>query len=320
MNRMFSYARHKLVLLLLALFFIASNELIAAEFSNHIGMVFVEIPAGSYFMGSCVYSELNEAERNKRIEFVGGSWQSVICPSGAELIDPADQGLYPNVLNAETPQHKVQIRGFQIGKFEVTLGQFKKYVLATGRFELISNEFIKNNPNGDNAAVSWLTWYDAQDFVSWLNQSKPTSDRGVYRLPSEAEWEYVARSGSITQYHFAEDAAQLPSYAWYEDNVGKAFNNAYAQLVGQKKGNALGVYDLLGNVFEWTQDCWNDNYQSAPFNGKAWETGNCSKRVIRGGAWNSSARSLRSADREGIRADLRSVSYPVGIRVVRAVQ
>lgn len=284
----------------------ASNITSAQEFTNHIGMIFVNIPAGSFYMGSCKQSDAN-TEENKKRAFLGQPLLGVVCPSGA-AIDP-DATVH------ETPQHRVQVGAFQLGKFEVTLKSFKQFIAATGKTDLVTQNFMENNPNGDNAPVSTVNWNDAQDFVAWLNQTKPAADRGVYRLPSEAEWEYAARAGSTTVYSFGDDPAQLGDYAWYSGNV-ESKGYKYAQP-GTLKPNDFGLHNMHGNVLEWTQDCCNPSYQGAPINGKAWEAGDCSRRVLRGGSWIIDANGLRSAGRDDFDAGHRSRSF--GFRVARTL-
>ena len=263
---------------------------------NHLGMAFVQIPAGHFYMGAC--------------RFIPGQQSTAeSCPSGA--------GTDPDAYADETPQHGVNVRGFQMAVTPVTLGQFRRYALASGQTQLLSADFLlANEGQGEATPVVHVSWDDAQAFIHWLNQSKPASDRGQYRLPSEAEWEYAARAGSRTRYFFGEGATeQLALHAWYDKNAGNR-----QRVVGSRRANAWGLQDILGNVWEWTQDCWHENYQSAPVDGRAWEIeaeGECSRRVVRGGSWFDVSMYLRVTSRFGDRAS-RRINYD-GFRVVRSL-
>jgi formylglycine-generating enzyme required for sulfatase activity len=264
----------------------------AGEFTNHIGMKFVDIPAGRFYMGSCKLSTTPAA--------AGAG-----CPSGAG----SDFEAYDD----ETPQHLVSVRAFQLGRTEATLGQFKRFIQATGNTQLIDDDFKKSNDaQGDYVPVVQVSWYDAQAFVQWLNQSKPKSDRGVYHLPSEAEWEYAARAGTRTRYHFGDGIDRLREYAWYDKNVGDR-----QRAVAGKKPNAFGLYDMHGNVWEWTEDCWHENYRGAPVDGSVWQGGDCKRHVVRGGSWFDVPNYLRAAVRFGDRADKR-INFD-GFRVARTI-
>ncbi|TAK53072.1 MAG: formylglycine-generating enzyme family protein [Gammaproteobacteria bacterium] len=174
----------------------------------------------------------------------------------------------------EKPVHTVNIKPFMLGKYEVTFEQYDVFATATGR------------PLPDDSGwgrgkrpVIEVSWDDAQAFVAWLNQQSGLK----FRLPSEAEWEYAARAGSTTDYPWGKtfDASKAN---------GQGTSTA---LVGSFPPNAFGLHDLIGNVWEWTQDCWNDTYTGAPSDGSAWLSGECSRRVERGGAWNYDAANLR---------------------------
>jgi formylglycine-generating enzyme required for sulfatase activity len=134
----------------------------------------------------------------------------------------------------------------------------------------------------------------------------------TYRLPTEAEWEYACRAGTTTRFYFGDDASQLGDYAWYSANSQNT-----THPVGQKKQpNAWGLYDMIGNVWEWCEDDWHDNYIGAPRDGSAWiKNGNDNRSLLRGGSWGDYPNGCRSAIRDTfIRRDYRSLNY--GFRVV----
>ena len=130
-----------------------------------------------------------------------------------------------------------------------------------------------------------MNWNDAKQFVSRLSAKTGKT----YRLPSEAEWEYACRAGGRQEYCGSDRADDV---AWYSGNSGSATHS-----VAGKQANAWGLHDMSGNVWEWTEDCWNGNYSSAPTDGSAWTAGDCSQRVVRGGSWFSYPLNLRSAYR-----------------------
>lgn len=280
-----------------------SQAVQAADYTNSIGMKFKNIPAGSFYMGSCKLTDA-DIEANEKRKFMGMAPKSAACPSGG-LTDN-------NAADDETPQHKVRIsKGFQIGVYEVTLGQFKQFIASAGRDDLLTDDFMKNNSRGDNAAVTTVSWNDAQAFIRWLNQKEGGS---AYRLPTEAEWEYAARAGTTTRYSWGNSESQAGDYAWYLKNAYDV-GRRYAHGVGLKKPNLWGLYDMHGNVWEWVQDWYGENYyRNSPMNDpKGPSSGRY--RVCRGGSWLYFARLLRSALRNGNSPGGRY--YFLGFRLVR---
>ena len=185
----------------------------------------------------------------------------------------------------EQPVHRVEIKPFAIGKYEVLGFQYRAFEKATDR----------NAAKywGDKAPVTNVSWDDAQAYIDWLNkQNKQTGLN--YRLPTEAEWEYAIRAGSTTTYHFGDDEKDLSIYA----NYGR--HNRGPMEAGSFRSNAWGIYDMLGNVWEWVEDCWHEDYSGAPSDGRpAWVEG-CdlvNEAVVRGGSWDADAWLLRSANR-----------------------
>lgn len=275
----------------------------AADYTNSIGMKFKNIPAGSFYMGSCKLSDADK-EANKKRQFMGLSPKEAACPSGASTDG--------NASDDETPQHKVRIsKGFQMGVYEVTLGQFKQFIAGAGRDDLLTDAFIKNNSHGDSAAVTTVSWDDAQAFIRWLNQHEGGNG---YRLPTEAEWEYAARAGTTTRFSWGNSERQAGDYAWYDKNTYDV-GRKYAHAVGQKRPNPWGLYDMHGNVSEWVQDRYGENYyRNSPANDPK-GPGSGRFRVLRGGSWGNLARNLRSAARVNNSPGARR--HFLGFRLVR---
>ena len=159
-----------------------------------------------------------------------------------------------------------------------------------------------------------VSWNDAKQYVGWL--SKLTGK--MYRLLSEAEWEYAARArttitGESLRFSFGDDEDKLKDYAWYRENSGSR-----TQEVGKKQSNAFGLHDMYGNVWEWVEDCWHENYNDAPSNGSAWMGGECHRRVLRGSSWFNTPGNVRSAVRDG--ASSGSRNFVVGFRIARTLR
>ena len=198
--------------------------------------------------------------------------------------------------STENPVHTVRINGFRLGETEVTQ---KQWQLVMGR----APSYFKAC---DNCPVDSVSWNDVQDFFKKLNQQ--TGLR--FRLPSEVEWEYACRSaGKDEKYCGGDDESKL---AWYGSN-----SNEKTHSVAQKQANGLGLYDMSGNVWEWTQDCWHDSYDGASSNGQARESGSCAQRILRGGSWIGVAGSLSSTGRFGSSAAKGSRNF--GFRVAQDI-
>lgn len=223
----------------------------------------------------------------------------------------------------ERPVRTVQIQPFAIGKYEVTFNEWAACMRAGACTRRPSHE----GWGATGRPVINVSWNDAQQYVTWL--SSVTGD--TYRLPSEAEWEYAARAGTETRFSWGDGAEWVCDRANVFDRSGFAENphwNWYAQCrdnypftapVGSFKPNPWGLYDMHGNVWEWTQDCWHPDYTGAPTDGSAWiEGGQCSKRVNRGGGWGNHPRTMRSATRDADNLD--ATSNALGFRVVRELR
>ena len=224
----------------------------------------------------------------------------VVVPSGSFMMGSPEDERYRG--KDEGPQHRVTIsKPFAVGKYEVTVGQFEEFANETKH---PSSEW--RDPGFEQSAnhpVVNVSWDDAQTYVYWLS----TKTGQNYRLLSEAEWEYVARAGTTTAYHFGPMI--LGNQANYEEKRGGTV------VVGSYPANAFGLHDVHGNVCEWVEDCWHNNYNGAPSDGSAW-TIKCDqdKRVLRGGSWYINPRYLRSAYRNN---STRKRKRTVGFRIAR---
>ena len=195
----------------------------------------------------------------------------------------------------EKPAHQVRVRDFEISKYEVTQ-ELWEAVMGTNpsRFSDCAQ-----------CPVETVSWDDIQGFLRILN-----AGGGPYRLPSEAEWEYAARGGQQSRGYQYAGGNSPAAVAWYNVNSGYR-----THPVGQKQANELGLYDMSGNVSEWVQDCWNSSYQGAPSDGRAWEQGDCSRRVLRDGSFYVYSHYLYPADRDRHITDFRNDSF--GFRLAR---
>jgi formylglycine-generating enzyme required for sulfatase activity len=270
----------------------------------------VAIPAGHFTMGS------SAAEK---------SWAASHGGSASAVAD-------------EAPQHKVSVPSFALGKYDVTREEYAVFIRET------------HYPVGDGCGVdsfkwakrpelNWrhpgftqtgrdpvvcVSWQDAAAYIAWLNRkiSGKGAEGGPYRLPSEAEWEYATRAGSSTPFWWGASDAEAPAHAWFKQNSG-----GHTHPAGSKPPNGFGLYDPVGNVWQWTEDCYDNSYEPAPVDGRANEMpshdvkandshGKC-LRVDRGSSYLYPAWLLRSATRERNPADFRDAI--MGFRVAKTL-
>ncbi|OQW69436.1 MAG: hypothetical protein BVN35_19345 [Proteobacteria bacterium ST_bin11] len=203
----------------------------------------------------------------------------------------------------EKPRHRVKLGAFSIGKYEVTLAEFASFAKSSeyqasgcsvwngSQSEMKPENNWQNPgfPQNDNSPVVCVSYGDVISYIRWLN-AKTT---GGYRLPSEAEWEYAARAASTSDFSWGN--ADAKQYAWFSDNSGKTQPVDDSRI----KANAFGLYHMSGNVWEWVQDCYAENYANVPEDGSAWEPNRCAIRLLRGGSWSYPQDYLRSAYRNG---------------------
>jgi formylglycine-generating enzyme required for sulfatase activity len=232
----------------------------------------------------------------QRFKDCGTCPEMVIIPPGSFMMG-SPEGEKGGTDN-ERPQHSVTIAvPFALGTAEVTQGEWEAV--------------MGSNPShfrGANRPVEKVSWNDVQVFIRKLNETTGKH----YRLPSEAEWEYAARAGTTTPWSCGGWEGCLSSVA-----VNYVSSGDQSQPVRSKSANAFGLYDMHGNVWEWTQDCRHQNYIGAPSDGSAWARVNSCGRVIRGGSWEFGPETFRSAYRDGGSPDRRNAS--LGFRLVRTL-
>ncbi|KRA20265.1 serine/threonine kinase [Lysobacter sp. Root604] len=252
--------------------------------------------------------------------------------------------------DAERPTRNIRFdRGLAVSRTEITVGEFRRFMNATKHrarasrrgystaYDERSGNLVRRGnvdwqsdyagaKAGDDLPVVHVSAKDAMAYAAWL--SKQTGHH--YRLPSEAEFEYMLRAGSAQAYPWGEGAPLTRvgnlTGALDASPTGRRWNNAFAGYgdnawgpapVGRYRANAFGLHDIAGNVSEWVGDCWHDSYRRAPRNGEAWVNPGCRTRVLRGGSWASSPAQTRSAWRQGSDAD--TTSARIGFRVVRDI-
>jgi formylglycine-generating enzyme required for sulfatase activity len=273
--------------------------------------------------------------------------EMVVVPAGyfimgspaAEKSWAAGHGTTAGSVADEAPQHEVSVPSFAMGKYDVTRSEYAAFVRETGHSAgdgcahdsytwRKRPELSWLNPGFEQTGrdpVVCVSWQDAKAYIAWLNgeasQSSSASGDGPYRLPSESEWEYATRAGTSTRFWWGDDDAGTSDHAWYKDNSG-----GRTHPVGLKAATPFGLYDMVGNVWQWTADCYASSYSGLPADGGVNDTGvsdprpdgthQC-MRVDRGGSWPFQAWALRSATRERNPIDFRD-AY-MGFRVARTL-
>ena len=241
----------------------------------------------------------------------------VVVPAGSYWQGSEESS--PFALNKEKPKRMVTFsKPFAVGVFEITMAQWDQCVTAGGCT-------VRPRDNGwgrGSRPVIMVSWNDAQEYVTWISKQTGQS----YRLPSESEWEYIARAGEESEWpggdpaqacEFGNIAGNETGLRWQHEDCGDGA--ALETLpVGSLKPNAFGVYDVIGNVAEWTLDCMNLSYLDAPADGGAWSRGICSSRMTRGGSWFTGTKEIRLPARFNLKAGDRNDF--TGFRLVRAVE
>ena len=228
----------------------------------------------------------------------------IVLPEGWFMMgaDPREPGAYPN----QRPSHKVTIAyPFAVSKYEVTFAEWD--ACAAVRACSRSPDDVRWG-RGQRPVIN-VSWQDAQQFVSWL--SKRTGK--LYRLLTEAEWEYAARAGSPAHYSWGDDMGRGNANC---NDCGSRWDNKQTAPVGSFDANPFGLYDMYGNVWEWVQDCYKPNYDETPLDGSPVTIENCGIHIVRGGSWNNAPVDLRASVRMSMGSDYR---ISVGFRVARAI-
>jgi formylglycine-generating enzyme required for sulfatase activity len=232
----------------------------------------------------------------------------------------------------EKPVHTVTIpKAFAVGKFAVTWVEFNAFVKETGftaagcvwwdakekdadkRFKYDEKRDWKDPGFPQTSLIQpvvCVSWEDAQKYVKWLSDKSGQP----YRLLSEAEWEYAARAGTTTTRYWGDKIGSGNANC---GDCGSSWDLKQTAPSGSFKPNGFGLFDMLGNAWQWTSDCWNESYDGAPVDGSPWTTGNCNLRVLRGGSWGISPGSVRAARRSGFGPGYRY--FNAGFRVARTL-
>ncbi len=267
--------------------------------------------------------------------------EMVVIPAGTFTMgSPEDEaGRFKN----EGPQHRVTIGlPFAIAANLVTRGEWRRFVRATGRKDVeacriydvsfadhdLVRVYGKNwrRPHfaqDDRHPVVCVTWDDARAYAEWLNGQVGGS--ASYRLPTEAEWEYAARAGTTTAFYWGLEMSRAqanygPEQLPFAPVASGADLWKYTSPAGAFPANPWGLYDMAGNVWQFTEDCWHETYVGAPADGSARADGNCDERVVRGGSWFKPPMGERSAKRgQGKVADLKG-NHEIGFRLVRDLE
>jgi formylglycine-generating enzyme required for sulfatase activity len=229
--------------------------------------------------------------------------EMIVVPAGGFMMgSPAGQGPHD-----EHPQHEVTIaKRFAVAKNELT---FAEWDACAAHGDCVPHVGDGGWGRGRQPAIN-VSWDDAQTYVAWI--SRITGMK--YRLLSEAEYEYAARAGTQTAYPWGDDIGTNNADC---DGCGSQWDGRQTAPVGSFAANRFGLYDMVGNVWEWVEDCYHDSYNGAPTDGLAWTAGDCSSRVVRGGSWVGKPGVLRSANRFGLATDYQSTL--LGFRLARTL-
>jgi formylglycine-generating enzyme required for sulfatase activity len=255
-----------------------------------------------------------QAKTDREFQECAGCPVMVGIPTGRFVMGSPENE--PGRFDTEGPPREVSVKAFALGKYDVTSSEFLAFLKDTGYQPAPCDRLMKMSWHSPGRGLAYppyvgepprwpavcLDWSDANAYIAWLNErvhrERPIlgNREGPYRLPSEAEWEYAARAGTL-------------SARWWGDALGIANANCngcgsrwdyrYLADVDSFAPNPFGLYGMLGNAWQWTEDCWHESYVGAPTDGSAWIEPGCAKHVIRGGSWSNLPIFVRSAARSG---------------------
>ena len=278
------------------------RQLLALRVLHRLGSELLAVVKGTlkHHPSNEIQTWLREQQLNVdrgRLVTANGGVELVEIPAGSfQMGSPeSESGRYSD----EGPQHAVTLRGFQIGRYAVTNEEYGRY-LEVHPDASEPRLWSDRKYNQARQPVVGIDWEEARRFARWVGG----------RLATEAEWEYAARAGTTEPHLTGSTPYDLDRFGWYDKNSGGRLH-----IVGEKEPNAWGVYDVLGNVWEWTEDGWHDDYEGAPDDGSAWlDISGVALRVVRGGSFLYNQRFLRVAFRFFYDPDVRN--YDIGFRVV----
>jgi formylglycine-generating enzyme required for sulfatase activity/energy-coupling factor transporter ATP-binding protein EcfA2 len=258
----------------------------------------------------------------------------VLIPTGSFQMGSAEKQEGDESLDVERPRHYVTLKAFKLSRYELTFEEYDRFAYATGRRPPSDSGFgagLSPDQQRQQPVIN-VTWDEAVAYADWLSQQTGKH----FRLPSEAEWEYAARAGTETRRYWGDDAEHTEACRYanvldrphFDEIKTRGYNVSdpldcddpfpFTAPVGQFLPNAWGLHDMLGNVWEWTADCWHGDYQGAPSDRSASQDGktcDSNQRVVRGGSWINAAAYLRSAARYWYTPDFRFDF--LGVRLVQ---
>ncbi|OOG64853.1 sulfatase-modifying factor protein [Rhodanobacter sp. B04] len=330
----------------------AGNIALANKLAEQVRAIAPDLPALAAFAEQLTNARLYASYKpgqvftDRYVDLPGKTPAMVVIPTGSFQMGAADSD--GDRVESQLPQHAVTIdKGFAMARSAVSVGQFREFVRASGYVPdsvKLGGASVYDERSGamrDDSSATWqddyagrkadddlpvvnISWNDAKAYADWLSQRTGK----VYRLPSEAEFEYALRGGTTSRYWWGDGSpthlVENLTGSGDRSRSGRRWSHAFR---GYRDGywgpapvmtfapNPFGLYDINGNVSEWTADCWHDSYLRAPNDGSAWLNPGCVAHVVRGGSWGSSPEQVISAYRQGASSDVRSGR--VGFRVVR---